>query len=103
MNGGWSPWGEWSKCDCVTRMMYRERRCDNPEPAGRGLACFGAIQEVKYATIKQYIFRGFEIHISWVLNIYFVGLTQHCGQTWVQFHFLIPIPDRSNSFFEFRV
>ena len=40
INGGWSKYGNWSKCnsDCVKR---RNRTCTNPEPKFNGEPCKG--------------------------------------------------------------
>ena len=44
VDGDWSPWSFWSKCDadCGTGKMQRKRRCDSPAPIHGGLICSGA-------------------------------------------------------------
>ena len=43
MDGGWSDYGEWSKCsaDCGIGFHTRSRTCTNPAPANGGADCKG--------------------------------------------------------------
>ena len=45
LDGGWSNWGSWSRCDCDIDIGYgtrtKERTCSNPVPACGGIGCSG--------------------------------------------------------------
>ncbi|XP_046853902.1 A disintegrin and metalloproteinase with thrombospondin motifs adt-1-like [Xenia sp. Carnegie-2017] len=43
VNGGWSQWGEWSRCSssCGSGVKYRVRLCNSPKPDNDGLKCYG--------------------------------------------------------------
>lgn len=43
VNGGWSPYSDWSLCDktCGGGQQMRSRTCTNPAPRNGGLACVG--------------------------------------------------------------
>ncbi|KAL5271467.1 hypothetical protein ACHWQZ_G001930 [Mnemiopsis leidyi] len=46
IDGSWSDWGNWSKCDCnnvtSTKNRMRSRTCSNPEPSCYGRNCEGS-------------------------------------------------------------
>ena len=41
VNGGWSAWGEWSKCNvfCGGGESTKQRNCNQPEPQHGGEDC----------------------------------------------------------------
>ncbi|XP_052808900.1 coadhesin-like [Mya arenaria] len=43
VNGGWSPWSQFSQCSqsCGFGVRARSRHCDSPAPQGTGLFCIG--------------------------------------------------------------
>ena len=43
VNGGWSRWGAFTKCDktCGAGIKVRERQCNNPKPRNGGNYCPG--------------------------------------------------------------
>ena len=47
VNGGFTEWGEYSKCsaDCGGGTQYRTRTCTNPSPQHGGKACEGDCME----------------------------------------------------------
>ena len=49
VNGGWSPWSQWTDCDtlCDGGLQTRERHCNNPSPSGRGQPCMGHSRETR--------------------------------------------------------
>ena len=58
MNGNWSPWSIWTKCDQSSNgNQTRSRICTNPEPQYGGFNCTGDDEETKYCpgiSISQY-------------------------------------------------
>ncbi|KAF0301460.1 Netrin receptor UNC5C [Amphibalanus amphitrite] len=44
VDGGWSPYGDWSACD-ITCRQSRQRTCSSPSPAQGGRPCSGADRE----------------------------------------------------------
>lgn len=55
VDGGWSAWGDWTPCDtvCGGGMQWRERRCNNPIPAGGGKDCSGHAREARECNIHS--------------------------------------------------
>ena len=49
VDGGWSDYGDWSKCsvDCGDGVQTRSRSCDNPAPANGGAGCEGKDTETR--------------------------------------------------------
>ncbi|KAJ8318032.1 hypothetical protein KUTeg_003123 [Tegillarca granosa] len=49
IDGGWSPWSDWSPChpDCGLGTTFRFKTCTNPIPANSGLPCIGESVEEK--------------------------------------------------------
>ncbi|XP_074652537.1 semaphorin-5A-like [Tubulanus polymorphus] len=49
IDGKWSAWSVWTPCNvmCGGGLMFRERRCANPEPSGNGKDCDGANAQSK--------------------------------------------------------
>ncbi|XP_078658305.1 angiopoietin-1 receptor-like [Branchiostoma floridae x Branchiostoma belcheri] len=49
VDGGWSPWTNWSPCSvsCGKGTRTRTRTCDNPSPAYGGQDCEGAARETQ--------------------------------------------------------
>lgn len=43
VNGGWSLWGDWSRCSsfCGSGVRERQRTCTSPTPSSDGLPCYG--------------------------------------------------------------
>ena len=39
MDGGWSDFGDWSKCSAGCGIMTRRRTCTNPPPSNGGACC----------------------------------------------------------------
>ena len=59
-DGEWGSYGPWTECDCAdTRMRYRERHCDSPEPLGDGASCSGAS---KMVSLSLYMTQ-FSLHV----------------------------------------
>nr|CAB3263036.1 uncharacterized protein LOC100187010 [Phallusia mammillata] len=54
INGAWSRWSDWSKCQrpCPHAMWKRMRSCDNPEPFGSGRICGGNGSSTGYGDIQ---------------------------------------------------
>jgi C1A family cysteine protease len=48
VDGGWSPWSDWSECQ--GGFQYRERTCTNPAPSDGGKPCTGPAQETRACT-----------------------------------------------------
>lgn len=66
IDGGWSEYGRWSKCDveCGKGTRTRTRTCSNPEPAGNGAPCEGDDTETKVChrgrcPYKNVVFKAF--------------------------------------------
>ena len=47
VNGGFGPWGPWSKCSkkCGGGVKTRSRKCDHPKPKAGGKPCVGSATE----------------------------------------------------------
>jgi len=47
VDGGWSPWGNWSRCSktCGTGYQIQTRTCTNPVPQYGGKDCQGQLQQ----------------------------------------------------------
>ncbi|XP_048241916.1 coadhesin-like [Haliotis rufescens] len=55
VDGGYSPWGQWSADNCsatcgvqITKLLNRYRRCDSPVPLNGGKPCEGSYYQQKY-------------------------------------------------------
>ena len=57
VDGGWSSYGNWSKCsaECGGGTKTRSRKCDNPEPSFGGKDCEGDTTETKPCNPKPCI------------------------------------------------
>ncbi|XP_046850057.1 LOW QUALITY PROTEIN: uncharacterized protein LOC124443619 [Xenia sp. Carnegie-2017] len=55
INGGWSAWSEWGKCNktCGGGIKERFRSCSEPKPAFGGQICEGAIREITICNTHQ--------------------------------------------------
>ena len=52
VDGGWSDFGEWSKCsvDCGDGVQTRSRSCNNPAPANGGADCEGEETQTRWCS-----------------------------------------------------
>ena len=52
VDGGWSDFGDWSKCsaDCGDGVQTRSRSCNNPAPANDGADCVGEETQTRWCT-----------------------------------------------------
>lgn len=48
VDGGWSPWSDWTECSksCAGGTANRNRTCTSPEPSHGGQVCIGGIVEM---------------------------------------------------------
>ena len=55
VNGNWSPWSRWSKCDaeCGEGRIKRTRRCDSPVPANGGGECQGETSQTRKCFLRR--------------------------------------------------
>lgn len=55
IDGNWSPWESWSRCDvtCGKGIISRQRRCDNPAPKNHGLPCIGPLRDTAQCVLKD--------------------------------------------------
>ena len=55
VDGGWSDFGDWSKCsaECGPGKQTRSKTCSNPAPANGGADCEGDATEVKECLLKE--------------------------------------------------
>lgn len=54
VNGQWSAWFAWSKCDvtCGTGTKTRHRNCSEPQPSGGGHFCVGQELDTDTCTLE---------------------------------------------------
>lgn len=55
VNGQYTHWSEWSKCDqdCGLGNQTRSRNCTDPEPANGGKPCIGKAMDYMTCKIKD--------------------------------------------------
>ncbi|GBM64506.1 A disintegrin and metalloproteinase with thrombospondin motifs 18 [Araneus ventricosus] len=55
VDGGWSPFSQWSNCSrpCGGGLMFRERRCDSPTPSNGGSYCKGEESEYQICGTQE--------------------------------------------------
>lgn len=55
VDGGWSSWGEWSRCStsCEEGIRERDRECDNPTPDNGGIECIGDNKDTKSCVLLK--------------------------------------------------
>ncbi|XP_019553970.3 hemicentin-1 [Aedes albopictus] len=60
INGGWTPWTNWTPCSetCGFGRTLRWRSCANPAPRNGGLPCQGAESEIKICKEKECVVDG---------------------------------------------
>ena len=53
VDGAWSKWSSWSRCDrvCDIGVQWRERSCANPTPSGNGKDCLGHGREARECNV----------------------------------------------------
>lgn len=77
IDGGYSPWAEWSLCvgDCGEGLQFRERKCDSPLPMYGGLPCKGFFKEERACDTGRIC----PIHGSWGQWSPFTVCSGDCG------------------------
>lgn len=55
IDGGWGPWGQWSKCtsSCGGGFRLRRRHCDNPTALNGGVECTGCNVDFEVCNIQK--------------------------------------------------
>lgn len=63
IDGGWSPWGNWTSCSvtCGNGTQTRTRNCNNPEPQFGGKDCQGKIEDSQPCRDREHC----PIHGGW--------------------------------------
>ena len=76
VDGGWSPWGNWTSCSvtCGKGRQTRTRNCSNPVPQFGGKDCQGKLEDAQSCSDKKHC--PSEFTILFLLS----GVTRDPGQ-----------------------